>query len=487
MRKIVLLLALVAYYLACGTCLELTEHFKRQISCPTSIPSECQPILNLTINGVAFADPVWFMNYYCNCVYPLNDYFQNCDPPSFNATKLKWYCSANSAWNWCREPAIAAADSIFYACDGAVNGTTCSSECKMAISTAYESLGCCLFTFYTIVFEQPAFDPILTFCNEDPTTFCVSGTSGRILDLGAQRVELDPECNEFVSDVDESCRHSLTGDLAVNGYIRLDELCGETCGPQIYQFFLKCDERTGGRNVAAADILCAVNSNGDRCGEFIPTFSWRFLGGCYSLDTFTCPESCTISLQIAKNSGLGCCLQSLLQIFFGHDYAILIPFLCGTPFTGNCILYFSDNVTNQRPKDDLCDVLERNIAVECTDYASADYLYDQALSDPVHFKQSICASSCSWPVYEYYSQCNVKNGRENASYFDFLCSKTNIGTPCAGIYSDPQVFYALDHACSRNTHKYCPPECSTALLLPLETWRCCLFTLEAFNHNFNYV
>ena len=319
---------------------------KRQ-SCDTAdLPSACLPILSQTISGAAFADSTNFVDNYCGdtCGQPLYKYFKDCDAGSNNATMFDFFCSSNAAGEQCLPltlSAVTAQDSVFYACaDPIQEKLACNATCESALATANESLGCCLFSYYAVTAGLSGANLIFDFCGEDLKMLCVGGVSGQTLQFPTPAV--DPECEEFVDDVDESCRYLLSQDPTDVATSDLDGLCGDECGQEIYQFYRDCDERTEGNSSIYSDVLCARNGENKRCGELLYNFYMLNFESCDALP-FTCPAECSTALQQGQTT-FGCCLPSLLQLLFGVDvsvYAEIISTVCKVEVSSSCLGGFS--------------------------------------------------------------------------------------------------------------------------------------------------
>ena len=494
MTKTFLLLALAAY------CLLATEGrlVKRQSNdCQTAtanLPSQCEQILTQTIDVVAYGDQTTFLDTYCNsmCARPLYNYFRDCDVGSNNATMFDFYCSSNAAGNRCLPGLIAAVtseDSFISACANPIVGTTCNRTCETALETAYDTLGCCLFSFYVVTAGQFGANAFFGFCDEDQTTLCVGGASNQTLQFPAPSVDVDPVCEEFVGDVDESCRFLLHEDVTLSAYINLGDVCGNTCGPEIYQFSRDCDGRTGASNATVLDVLCAVNSEGERCGEVLTDFSSFNISTCGGIDRFTCPSGCREAFQSAQ-ADLGCCLVSLIEVYSGVDfsaYASIVSTACDIDIVDTCIGHFSGQpAPPPSPPEGDCALLQQSLPAECRAYTSADSLFIQAYANPASFKQNFCSSSCGRLVYGYFVQCDRMTGSHNASFVDFLCSRNQRGDVCARMYSDLQ-FDRLGDTCSDANDRSCSQECSNNLRQAFQYFQCCVYTFLALEYNATFL
>ena len=458
---------------------------KRQ-SCDTAdLPEVCRPILTHTIAGSAYSNPV-FIDTYCSatCAEPLFNFFKNCDSDPINATRFDFFCSSNEAGNRCLPLVIThvlAPNTVSSACSNPIQETTCNTTCETAIEAARETLGCCLYSFAAVAAGPQFADTLFGLCSDDPTSFCVGGASGSALKFP---VNVDPQCTDLVGDVDESCRSLLREHIFESAFDNLDQLCGDVCGPDIYEFGLECDKRTGVANATVLDVLCATNSDGRRCGALFEGFDKVNLTACDDIDGHMCPAECSAALQQGVED-FGCCLLSVLQLFSEGDFHILAT-LCDVDISGYCTGRFSGKPAPQLPAYDDCGFPELTLPDECRGYTSVDILFLQATSNPTEFKQEFCDGPCGKPVFDYFRKCDFVTGGHNATYLDFLCSENDSGALCAGIFSDRQLFEVIEYACNATTDRFCSQECSLALQQPSQMWSCCLFTLKSFDDNITY-
>lgn len=177
---------------------------KRQSCNIDDIPQECRTILDTTIDLAAFFQGSDFITTYCGptCGETLYNYFRDCDIGSNNATKFDFYCSSNANGDRCW-PAlleeIVAKDSYSSSCENITftnGGSTCSPECTMALNTAYEKLGCCLFSFTAVTIGIDAAYVFLGFRGGDnPTAICDGGITGEPLMVPT---DVNPRCQDLV-------------------------------------------------------------------------------------------------------------------------------------------------------------------------------------------------------------------------------------------------------------------------------------------------
>ena len=197
---------------------------------------------------------------------------------------------------------------------------------------------------YAVIGDLEGADALFTICSEDPKTLCTGGVSGGTLQFPTPAV--NPECEEFVDDVDDSCRYLLSEDIISAALFRLDDTCGDKCGPDIYQFSRDCDEKTESSNASAIDALCAVNNKNQRCGEFFFEIA-QLTTACAGVDSLSCPDECRNALVQAQEM-YGCCFPSLALVLFGEElsiYATLLSTLCGVQFGDECAGRFTGNET----------------------------------------------------------------------------------------------------------------------------------------------
>ena len=116
-------------------------------------------ILTLTVEGAAYVDPRSFLSTYCSetCAEPLYNYLVDCDPTGSrdNATKFDFLCSSSGDGNPCLLALVTqftAEDSFVYECLDPLpeDSLGCTPRCQDALDSAYESLGCCLYSFYAV-------------------------------------------------------------------------------------------------------------------------------------------------------------------------------------------------------------------------------------------------------------------------------------------------------------------------------------------------
>ena len=467
---------------------------KRQSCNPADLPSACRPILTTTIFGAAIADQTNFVDDYCGdtCGEPLYNYFKDCDAGSDNATVFDFFCSSNAAGEQCLPLTLSAAlaeDSVFFDCLNPIQGTTCNATCESALAAANESLGCCLFSYYAVTGGLSGANLIFDFCGEDLKMLCVGGVSGQTLQFATPAV--DPECEEFVDDVDESCRYLLSQDPTVLAISDLDGLCGNKCGPELYQFYRDCDGRTEGNSSIYSDVLCARNSENKRCGELLFSFDMLNFEACDGLP-FTCPAECSTAFQQGQAT-FGCCLSSFFQLFSGEDtslYTQIVSTVCKVEVSSNCLGGFSGKPApppaaepTEKPTSARCSSLLNAIPATCQDVSTKDLIFVSAFSNPAGFQESFCNGDCAKPVYEYINECVNST---DAANIDFLCSQTPSGTQCVNILRDQSLDTVLDGVCRDATDKQCSRSCQVAVEGFAKTYGCCLFTYSALDTNVTY-
>ena len=468
---------------------------KRQSCSIDNIPQECRAILDTTIDLAAFFQGSDFITTYCGptCGETLYNYFRDCDIGSNNATKFDFYCSSNANGDRCW-PALlqelTAEDSYSSACENITftNGeSTCSPECTMALNSAYERLGCCLFSFTAVAAGIDAAYVFFGFCSRDnPTAICDGGITGEPLMVPT---DVNPRCQDLVENVGESCRPFLRDDTYEVIYFGLEEACSDPCGPEIYQFSRDCDSRIGFDNATVLDVLCAANSDGERCGALFQDFSQLNLSACDDIEDFTCPDDCSNALRMAKEK-FGCCLSSVLQVISGEDFsqhAAIYSALCDVEIPDNCIGRFSGKPAPLPKVESECSLLDLGFPAECYVYTSIDILNLNAYVDAAKFKEDFCDGYCGKFVYNYFVKQDMVTGGNNASYVDFLCSENSSGEVCASIISDSDLQDYFDNECDDVTDTYCSDECSSVLQEQLQKWGCCLFTFGALDDNVTFI
>ena len=465
------------------------EKLAKRQSCNTAdLPSACRPILASGVFGAAFADSTNFVNNYCGdmCGQPLYNYLKNCDAGSNNTTMFDFFCSSNAAREQCLQQTLTAQDSLLDACANPFQGTTCNATCESALATANESLGCCLFSYYAVTGGLSGANLIFDFCGEDLKMLCVGGVSGQTLQFPTPAV--NPECEEFVDDVDESCRYLLGDDPTILAISDLDGFCGEKCGPEIYQFNRNCDEQTGGNASVFSDVLCARNNEDKQCNEYLNNFHALGFEACNGIGV-TCPAECSTALKQGQAT-FGCCLPSLLQLFSGVDiskYSAILSTLCKVDIDSNCLGAFSGKPApppaiepTEKPTSARCGSLRNAIPATCQDVSTIDTIFFLAYSNHSAFHDRFCKGNCASPVYEYINEC--VNSTE-AVYIDFLCSQTPSGTQCVNILSDESLDTVLEGVCRDATDKQCSRDCQVSVEGFAKTYGCCLFTYSALDTN----
>ena len=486
MAKIIFLLFLSVAESAFGTVA------KRQLCDLTNVPEECRPLLSSTIDDSAFFNQSHFIGTYCgaNCAYPLFEYFRNCDIDAMNATRFDFYCASNAAGNRCIQAVLTAISyNSFTSCVDPLQGESCKSTCKHALATGYDSLGCCLFSFYAIEESLVRASAVFSRCSEEPRTLCVGGASGETLQI-PPTVTVNPECEKLVKNVDESCRYLL---MEVSDALFLDELCGATCGPQIYQFYVDCDEKTGVSNASAIDVFCAVNSREVTCGILFESFTQLLVdldSVCSAIDELTCTVECRTAIQQGQ-AAIGCCLSSLAQHFSDDNMYTHIDAICGLDTFRNCIGHFSGKPAPPPPTKPTvgptmssarCTRLRNTIPETCQDVSTVESISISFFSYD-GFKDTFCNSNCAKPAYEYIVECvNQTEG----SYIDFLCSESLSGTDCINVLRNETVTGIDEGVCKDTSGKQCSQDCKAALNGFNREYGCCLFTYFALDTNLSY-
>ena len=294
----------------------------------------------------------------------------------------------------------------------------------------------------------------------------------------SEPVTVDPECEDLVDEVDESCRKYLNLDIY---FLYGLGLCDIDCGLQVYDFNVQCDYRTGAQNSTIIDLLCAINSNGTQCGDILLSL---FISDQCDIE---CGTICSNAIQYIRNQG-GCCFDTALAIESGILGLNQLYFLCRLEPSETCIGAFSDEpITPQSGGDRSCEDLLDDLPVQCRDYTSADLLLSHAYTDPVTFTRNVCNGDCSEAIYKYFVECDKITSNNNAANVDFLCTNNTNNDPCIGIYTDQTLFNVFDDLCYYTSPTYCSDACSSALVSQFDYWGCCLFTFMALQDNVTFV
>ena len=479
--------------LVCGV------HIRRQISpCEdaSSIPESCRSLLESSFEAV-FVDPSGFVDSYCSdtCAQPLYDYFKECDRVTgfTNATHFDFLCSSNSTGGLC-VPALVADLSFTLTCLSLTSGT-CDEECRTALTTARDNLGCCVYSFYAVSAGLDAAAGIYALCGLDGPGLCDGGVTGEPLQF-FEEPAIDPRCEDLVDSVPENCRNLLFPNIEEEAFFFLDQLCSGDCADHVYQFNRQCDARTGEYNSTVLDLYCARSGNAanERCGDAIFSFFAATLGvnplaACdVDDDSEGCPVACRNAITQAQTD-LGCCLTTILKLESEESGAdLLLPF-CGVDSVSACVGAFTDEPIVPPPSggDGDCQSLQEDLPPQCQAYASIDTVVGEAFNNPDQFCTSFCNSECGKAVYKYHLQCDRITGTSNAATVDFVCAQNDGGLTCAGVYSDPSVLGIFTPVCQDISGTFCSDACSSVLQEPSRTWGCCLFTLTAFDDNVTYV
>ena len=479
-----LLLSLLAVYgqLACAV------REKRQVpACEdiSSIPESCRLLLESSLRDRAYADPTAFIETYCNdtCAQPLYDYFRECDKTtgSTNATTFDFFCSRVVSGHGHCLPAIVADTSFVDACSSLDSGF-CDDQCKTALLTARHPLGCCLDSYYAVVFGPTAAARAVWLCGLTGPEFCTGGVTEEPLKFFVVP-EVDSRCEDLVDDVPEDCRYLISPTFSIRddaGFGNLHTLCDDLrCSPYVYDFTVGCDDRTGQYNSKFLDFYCATKDDIKRCGDVIHA---SFAGDnplepCYSIEA-TCPSTCSSALAQAQTD-LGCCLNTYIQLVRELPDANSLLSLCGLEGGTTCGGFFGGGYID--PPSEYCKLQQQMLPLQCLGDVSLDTLTSQATADPDTFRTNFCNSECGEAVYNYHFWCDRIRGSDDAAKVDFLCAQNDGGTTCAGIFLDSSLETVL--SCADVSNTICSDQCSTVLQEPSHTWGCCLFTLTALADN----
>ena len=451
----------------------------------STLPESCRSLPESSLRDAAIGDSSAFVENYCSatCAQPLYNYFRECDKVTgfSNATTFDFFCSTNSTGGLCI-PALFANLSFTDECT--LESGACEDECKTALTTARDNLGCCVYSFYAVVAGPTAAAAIYSLCGLGEQDLCDGGVTGAPLQF-FEAPEVDPRCEDLVVSVPETCRYLISSTYS-------EDICDDNCAPDIYQFIRQCDAITGEYNSTVIDFYCARNDAGQRCGDVV--FD-AYKGNkdpfeaCYGDDDGICPEACLSAITQAQTE-LGCCLITFFQVVAEEPEASLLFPLCGLEGGDTCVGHFSNESIGPPPSggDDDCQSLQAALLPQCQGFVSVDLLFSQATVNQNTFITDFCNSECGEAVYKYHLLCDRISGSNDAAVVDFLCSQNGDGAACAGVISDPSVLAIMSTPeCKDLSDEFCSDECSSFLQQPSRTWGCCLFTFGAVISNITYV
>lgn len=130
-----------------------------------------------------------------------------------------------------------------------------------------------------------------------------------------------------------------------------------------------------------------------------------------------------------------------------------------------------------------CTSLYEDIPGKCGDVSSYSTIAYRAYTDPDDFITTICEDDdCAKTVYEYIQCAN----ETEATYIDFLCSKSAQGTVCAKLISDMNFESPTKGVCADTTVEQCSPLCKTAIQGFQMLYGCCLYTRTALRTNVTF-
>ena len=493
------MIAKVAFFLSLASCgLQAETAFgtklaRRQSCQPSILPNICRPLLSTTIEEVIITDTTTFLDVYCGtCADSLYNYFEECESGSNNANKFDFFCSSNAKGERCLT--YISVDSFAFNCldEGP---SFCNNTCQEAIILANQTMGCCFFSTYAFFNGQTLANSVFETCNSDnPRTLCVGGASGQNLQLPPESFDVDPKCEQFVKNVDESCQNLLGVDIIVAAYGNLDQLCGH-CAYDLYIFSENCDRETTFSNATVVDELCAVKDpDGEKCGTFLFDYSSSFdyyacanVGFNYG-EFFDCPAACRETLEQSREK-FGCCLPLLLDISYGNENNFIDTLfsLCNVDFVDGCV----GGITNEpvfspggEVNDNKCQSLRNKIPEECRGISTFEFVSISAEYVPDSFQAKFCKTDCANPLYEYFNECV---GGRQAAYLDYLCSESSIGKDCVTLVNDDEI----DIAMSNCMHGYysgeqCSSVCQTDLQSLNDEYGCCLLSYFTYETNITY-
>ena len=444
------------------------------------IPESCQSLLESSLDDAESGGSSALVENYCNdtCAQPLYDYFRECDKVTgfSNATRFDFFCSSNSTGGLCI-PALFADLSFTSECT--FESGACEDECKTALTTARDSLGCCVYSYFAVAARPRIAAGIYSLCGLGDQDLCDGGVTGAPLQF-FEAPEVDPRCEDLVDSVPEACRYLISSTYS-------EDMCDGNCAPDVYQFYRQCDAITGEYNSTVIDFYCARNDAGQRCGDvlFDAYISNKYtFEACYGDDGGICPEACRSAITQAQTE-LGCCLITIFQVAEEPEASLLFQ-LCGLEGGDTCVGHFSNESIELPPSGD-CQSLQATLPPQCQDFVSVYFLIVQAFVNHNTFLTDFCNSECGEAVYNYHLQCDRISGSNNAAVVDFLCSQNDDGAACAEIISDPSVqAIRFTPECKDLSDEFCSDECSSILQRPSRTSGCCFFTLGAVINNITY-
>ena len=445
------------------------------------IPESCRSLLESSLDDAESGGSSALVENYCNdtCAQPLYDYFRECDKVTgfSNATRFDFFCSSNSTGGLCI-PALFADLSFTSECT--FESGACEDECKTALTTARDSLGCCVYSYFAVAAGPTVAAFIYSLCGLGEQDLCDGGVTGAPLQF-FEAPEIDPRCEDLVDSVPEACRYLTSSTYS-------EDMCDGNCAPDVYQFYRQCDAITGEYNSTVIDFYCARNDAGQRCGDVVFDAykdNKDPFEACYGDDGSICPEACRSAITQAQTE-LGCCLITFFQVATEEPDASLPFLLCGLEGGDTCVGHFSNESIGPRPSGD-CQSLQAALPPQCQGFVSVDILFGQALVNQNTFLTDFCNSECGEAVYNYHLQCDRISGSNDAAVVDFICSQNDDGAACAGVFSDPSVqAITFGPECKDLSDEFCSDECSSILQQPSRTWGCCLFTFGALMNNITY-
>ena len=158
------------------------------------IPDSCRSLLERSLDDAASGDSSAFVENYCNdtCAQPLYVYFSKCDKVTgfSNATTFDFFCSSNSTGGLCI-PALVANLSFTSKCT--FESGACEDECKTALTTARDNLGCCVYSWYAVIVGPTVAAGIYSLCGLGDQDLCDGGVTGAPLQF-FEAPQVDPRC-----------------------------------------------------------------------------------------------------------------------------------------------------------------------------------------------------------------------------------------------------------------------------------------------------
>ena len=410
-----------------------------------------------------------------------------------NSTALDVVCAKNLNGKRCGAVFENVLSFNFSTCDG-IDGFNCPAECRDALTSTLEPLGCCFRSLYQLLSEDSDLDAYADLfsilCEVNLQGNCDGAFSGE----PAPPPVIEDQCDFLQLELPAECRrYSNIEVLSIQAYINSTEtikFCDGPCSKPVYNYFVNCDRTRGGNNATYLDFLCSENDNGDRCAKlFADTGLFDVLDkNCEeTTDTF-CSQDCSEGLKMPFQMW-GCCLFTFGAIDDNVTYVTGIVDQCNLVGKAEvCIGGLSDkpiDAPGQQMTDDptVCNKLADAISTDCQRVSTYELVLSSAFIDPGNFLEDFCDSECATPVYAYINECVNKT---KAAFIDFLCSESSSGTDCSNILADSELENAIDGVCKDATDKQCSQDCKDEFQGFSKDYGCCLFTYSALDTNVSF-